>query len=112
MLTEEHEPVLHLVYLAEGEASVDSGGRLVALIQKQSFIGEITCLTGEPASGTVALTKPSLYFAIEAEQLREFTKSKPDVGNLLELAFAKQLRHKLVALNKSVSGQTVFAESA
>lgn len=109
VLTDEHEPVTHLVYLAEGEASVVSGGRMVALINRASFIGEITCMTGEPASGTVALTRPSLYFAIEAGMLRSFLNANRDVRDVLEMAFAKQLRHKLVALNKVVSQNSSFS---
>ncbi len=109
VLTTEHEPVSHLYYLAEGEASVLSGERMVALINGKSFIGEITCLTGEPASGTVTLTKPSLFFAVEADLLRDFLQNRPDMRDMLEMAFAKQLRHKLVALNKAVAGQAILA---
>ncbi len=112
VLTEEHQPVTHLVYLAEGEAFVESGNHLVALVRRHSFVGEVTCLTGEPASGTVVLTMPSLYFAIEAEQLRSFLKSRSDVRDMLELAFAKQLRRNLVALNNTVSRQAAFAGGA
>lgn len=109
VVTTEKEPVPHLVYLAEGEASVVSNGRMVALIKRKSFIGEITCMNGEAASGTVMLTVPSLLFFIDAERLREFAAKNPDIRDQLEIAFSRELRHKLVALNKVISEDTAFA---
>jgi CRP-like cAMP-binding protein len=112
VLTTENVPVSHLYYLAEGEASVVSGGRMVALVRPQHFIGEITCMSGEPAHGTVALTKPSYYFAVEVAAMRAFLDKNPDIRDMLEMAFAQQLRHKLVALNRVVASQSMFAGAA
>ena len=66
ILTTECEPVPYLAYLAKGEAAVTTSGRQIALIKQPAFIGEITCLDGEEATGTVQLTKPSLIFTIDA----------------------------------------------
>lgn len=109
VLTIEGEPVPQLAYLTEGEASVVSGGRMVALIKKENFIGEITCINGEAATATVALTRPSLVFCIEAGLLRDFLARKPEVRDHLEIAFSRALRNKLVVLNKAVSQSSVFA---
>ena len=101
VLTEEQKPIAHLVYLADGEASVWSGGQKVATLNPQSFIGEITYMTGAPANGTVTLTQPSFYFAVEAEKLRSFMRANADIAAAFEMSVAGQLRNKLVAQNKT-----------
>ena len=101
VLTEEQKPIAHLVYLADGEAAVWSAGQRVATLKPESFIGEITYMTGAPANGTVTLTEPSFYFAVEAEKLRSFMRSNADISAAFEMSVAGQLRNKLVAQNRS-----------
>ena len=96
-LTEQGEPVTHLVYLATGAASVSVDGKQVAVQSAKSFIGEITCLSGDPATATVALTESSRYFCIDAEHLRRFLNGNSEVCHALESSFASDLGKKLVA---------------
>lgn len=100
VLTRENVAISHLYYLADGEASVEAGGATIASIKPNNFIGEITYLTGAPANGTVSLTKPSFYFAIEAKKLRRFLKANADIASVLEMSMAGKLRDKLVARNQ------------
>jgi CRP-like cAMP-binding protein len=109
VITTENEPVPDLTYLAEGEAAVRSNDKMVALIKRGSFIGEITCLNGENATGTVELVRPSLIFSIDALVLREFLSKNADIKDFLEISFARELRHKLVALNKVISESADYA---
>ncbi|MEM7426014.1 MAG: cyclic nucleotide-binding domain-containing protein [Pseudomonadota bacterium] len=102
VLTEEQKPISHLVYLADGEAAVWSAGTQVAVLKPESFIGEITYMTGAPANGTVKLTQPAFYFAVEAEKLRKFMRSNAEIAAAFEMSVAGQLRNKLVAQNQTV----------
>lgn len=99
-VTEEGAPVHHLVFLASGTADIHSGGHVIALCRAPSFIGEMTCLTGEPATGTALLSTPSRYLAIEALALRRLVARNPVIRQALEAAFSRNMREKLVMSNR------------
>ena len=101
-LTEEGEPVSHLVYLADGQALVSSGGKPVAVCEPGAFIGEMTALHGDPANGTVKLIRHSRYWAIEAQQLRDLVGKDGEIANALESSFARNMRDKLVRSNRFI----------
>ena len=54
-LTQQGEPIQHLVYLVEGDAKVFSGGVEVATVGPGNYIGDVTYLMAEPATATVKL---------------------------------------------------------
>jgi CRP-like cAMP-binding protein len=101
-LTEEGEPVSHLIYLADGQALVSSGGKPVAVCEPGAFIGEMTALHGDPANGTVKLIRDSRYWAIEAQQLRDLVGKDGEIANALESSFARNMRDKLVRSNRFI----------
>ena len=98
-LTREGEKVEYLVYLANGEASVQVGDELVGTCNDDSYIGEMTCLSGEPATGTVTLTQPSRYFLISSEVLRDLCAKSTDIRIAVESSFAGDVRKKLIRSN-------------
>jgi len=73
----------------------------VAACHAGAFVGEMTVLTQEPATGTAILSKPSRYWAIDARVLRQLTKAEPEIHSALGISFAKNLREKLVASNQA-----------
>lgn len=105
-LTKEGEPVLNLIYLTEGEARVSHDNHNVAVCQPGSFVGEMTVMTGEPATGTVTLTKPSRYLALHAEAVRKLAFSSADIRQALNAAFSSNMREKLVASNRKLRDHT------
>lgn len=106
VLTNEGEPVLNLIYLTEGEARVSHDNHNVAVCQPGSFVGEMTVMTGEPATGTVTLTKPSRYLALHAEAVRKLSFSSADIRQALNAAFSSNMREKLVASNRKLRDRT------
>lgn len=106
VLTNEGEPVLNLIYLTEGEAHVSHDNHNVAVCQPGSFVGEMTVMTGEPATGTVTLTKPSRYLALHAEAVRKLSFSSADIRQALNAAFSSNMREKLVASNRKLRDRT------
>ncbi len=103
-LTREGEPVPHLIYLSEGEAAILSHGREVAVCGAGSFIGEMTVLQGDSATGTAMLKTPSRYWMIEAGVLRKLLESKPEIGQALQSSFTANLKDKLVRSNLQQTG--------
>ncbi len=102
-LTRQGEPVSHLIYLASGEAIIHSGGKPVAICSEGSFIGEMTVMKGDPATGTAKLYKPSRYWMIEAKALRKLINAKPEIGEAISAAFTTGLQDKLLRSNQLIS---------
>lgn len=111
VLTRQGEPVGHLYYLASGSVHVASNGAPVGEAQAGGFIGEITVLTGAPATGTVTVDRPSRLWCAPAAPLRAYADSHDDVRRALEAAFRQALADKLVATNRRLAGAPMSAGS-
>ena len=100
ILTREGEPVPHLYYLADGGATVFSQMRKVGRCGAGSFVGEVTVLSGDPATGTVEVDSPSRLWCAPAARLRLYAEQHDEVRRALENAFRRSLTAKLVAVNR------------
>lgn len=99
-LLHEGAPATHLFYLSEGEVSVSSGGREIATSGPGHFFGEITVLSGGPATASVTLTTAARFWCATADSLHAFLALYPDYRAILEAAFAGDLRDKLRLANQ------------
>lgn len=102
-LIREGEPVTHLFYIADGEAQVTSQGRAVAHVGPGDLVGEVTVLSGESASATITLTRPTRMWCAPAQSLRLYLDAHHDVRHAVEQSFAAALRSKLRDMNKAVA---------
>jgi hypothetical protein len=102
-LTREGEPVDHLYYLAEGEAQVLCRGVEVGRCAAGDLIGELTVLSGETATATVILTRPSRFWCAPAEDLRPYVEAHEDIRRAIEHGFATVLKAKLRASNRTIA---------
>ncbi len=102
-LTREGEPVRHLYYLAAGEARVMTRGRQVGRCRPGDLIGEISILSGEPASATVILAGPARFWCVSADMLRPYVEANEDIGRALEQGIARALKAKLHASNRAIA---------
>lgn len=106
VLIHEGERVQHLFYLSQGRARVTNGGKPIATCDPQTFIGEMTVLSGDPATGTVTLDAVSRFWCITAPALRRFLDENPDLQVALETGFSRDMRAKLVRANKALAEAT------
>lgn len=102
-LTREGEPVEHLYYLAEGDAKVMCDGVEVGHCGAGDLIGELTVLSGETATATVILTRPSRFWCAPAEDLRPYVEAHEDIRRSIEHGFATVLKAKLRASNRTIA---------
>jgi hypothetical protein len=102
-LTREGEPVDHLYYLAEGGAQVLCRGVEVGQCGAGDLIGELTVLSGETATATVILTRPSRFWCAPAEDLRPYVEHHEDIRRAIEHGFATVLKAKLRASNRTIA---------
>lgn len=102
-LTREGEPVEHLYYLADGDAQVLCRGVEVGHCGSGDLIGELTVLSGETATATVILTRPSRFWCAPAEDLRPYVEAHEDIRRAIEHGFATVLKAKLRASNRTIA---------
>jgi hypothetical protein len=105
VITRESEPVGELVYLARGKASVSLDGHVIGYCHDDTFIGELTCMTGAPATATVTIAAASRYFCIGAATLRQLAGPGSALRRALEDSFAGDTRKKLVMAGRHVQHQ-------
>lgn len=103
VLTVQGEPVNHLCFLASGEADVIVDGKVIAVCQAGAMIGEVTYLSGEPASATVLTNQAVRCLRFEAATLRQFLSRNPDIRAALEQNMANHLRTKLITASNNAS---------
>ncbi|MCU4651838.1 cyclic nucleotide-binding domain-containing protein [Roseibacterium sp. SDUM158016] len=107
ILATEGAAVDHLSYLAHGSASVEVGGVRVSLCGEGDFIGEMTALTGLPATATVRADGACRVWRIEAGRLREIVRRRDALEREVDAAFARNYREKLLQMNALVAAGRV-----
>lgn len=105
MLTEESKPLPSLYFLYDGAAKVSVAGNTVAELAPKSLVGEMSCLSGLPASATVTLSQTSRLFAIDVKKLNDFLARNLAVRYELEGRFAAQISDKLIRANTALSAR-------
>lgn len=101
VLTREGEPVTRLLYLADGIVQIEHGGRIVAICGPGDYIGELSYLSGNPASATAVVVKPARVLAFEQSRLAAAIKGDAPLRRTLESALNRNLAGKLVRSNEA-----------
>jgi len=111
VLTREGQPVDHLSFVVSGKADVIVREKTIASSGAGMAIGEITYLTGEPATATVHVAEHMHLLRFDAQQLREFIARNADIGAILEQNMANHLRSKLVSMSETASQSPLHASA-
>jgi len=104
-LTREGEPVDHLIYILAGTAEIISNDQIIAQCDAHSFIGELTAISGEPATATVRLKTDARYFSVGVRILREQLMRDPEIRTHLQACVSQAMLHKLVRTNQALAGR-------
>jgi CRP-like cAMP-binding protein len=104
-LMEENQRMPELAYIARGAAIVEMGGKLVGVCGPGDFLGEISFMSGQPASATVRVANKISYCAFDRSRLSDFLDKNPDIRSALEAGFNRNLAGKLVRMNETVGGK-------
>lgn len=103
VLATEGRPVENLVFVAEGVCRIEVGGVTVATVGPGGIIGEMTYLTGQPATATVIVETPARLLAFDRRRLGAFLDRHEDIGAELEQGIAGDLRGKLAATSRALA---------
>jgi CRP-like cAMP-binding protein len=98
-LTTEGEPVRQLIYIAEGIAKIEHAGRLVAICGPGDYVGELSFLSGKPATATATVVKPTRVLSFDQAKLAASVAADPQLRRTLESALNKNLAGKLTRAN-------------
>jgi CRP-like cAMP-binding protein len=98
-LTEEGRAVTELVFIADGVMQIEQAGRIVAVCGPGDFVGEMSFVTGAPASATAIAAKPVRYLAFEQARLRAAVEADNDLRQALDASLNHNLVGKLAKAN-------------
>lgn len=91
-----------LKFIVEGSARIEHNNNILGLVGKGDFLGEMSYLTGKPASATVVTNTKVRYLGFDGAKLRDHLTKNPDVRHALESSFNRNLVEKLVKTNEMV----------
>lgn len=97
-LTVQHTPVARLHVLAQGQASVVVDGKPVAGVHPGGIVGEMSFLSGAPASATVTVTQAVRAFAIDSAALQALLAGDDELQAQFHHALGAELAGKVLAL--------------
>lgn len=101
VLVEEGEASPQLVFIARGAASVEAGGKMVGVCGPGDFLGEMSFLSGRPASATVRVANEIRCCVFDPVVLRALTRKNPGIKQALEYSFNRNLVGKLERMNEA-----------
>jgi hypothetical protein len=103
-LTEQGQPVHHLVYLLSGEVTIEVDGRTVGRCEPGNFVGEMSLVDGGPASATAKVAREAYCWMIPTDRLRKLQREASPLMAALEVGIAHDLKRKILASNARPTG--------
>lgn len=100
VLTTEHEKVEDLAYLHSGRVTVMIDGHHVGYCDPGTYIGELTFLTGGPATATVTVKEPCRCLVFSMKRIAPLIKRNPEIRMALVASFSGDTKSKLLQRNR------------
>ena len=98
-LTTEGEPVPELMFVTRGVAVVERGGAAVAACEVGDYVGEMSFLTGKPASATTRAFKPMRVIVFDQVKLKAAIDGDAGIRRAMESSLNLNLVGKLFRAN-------------
>ena len=95
VIVKKDEKVSHLSLMFRGMARVNIGRERYAQIRDGQFIGEMSFVSGNLASGTVTAEEKSIIVEWPQIELRHLLNESSAIGNCIQALFNQDLRRKL-----------------
>jgi serine/threonine protein phosphatase PrpC len=103
VLVEQGSPGTSMYVILEGEVSVQVNGIEVARLSAGEHFGELALVDAEPRSASVAGVTFGSAISVSAEQLRDFCRGEPELGNALLWKMMSALGQRLRRTNARIS---------
>jgi CRP-like cAMP-binding protein len=92
-----------LMYVAEGEVSVQVKGVNVGTRPPQTYIGELSSLDGAPATATVEAVEDCRCFVIAADRIRNLVDTNADIRLSLLASFSANTKDTLLRRSDEIA---------
>jgi hypothetical protein len=99
-LTVEGRPPSHLVFVATGRVGIHVGEVRVAECGPGAFVGEMSLIDEGTASATARVEGGARVWRIPVRRLETLRQSRPEQTAALDASIARDIRAKLVTLNR------------
>ena len=93
-----------LIYVARGAAAIMHDGQMVGVCGAGDFLGEMSLITGDPASATVEVTNPMRIAVFDLDALHRLSSGLPELARGLDHALNRGLAAKILRMN-AAAGQ-------
>ncbi|TNF62904.1 MAG: cyclic nucleotide-binding domain-containing protein [Rhodobacteraceae bacterium] len=104
VLTREGQTPEYLTYVDMGEVRIESRGRLVRVVAGGHFIGEMSLMGDDKAVATTIVQGEASVWRIERAKVERLRETSPATMSVLEAAFARDMRAKIVFQNAQGTG--------
>jgi len=101
-LTREGALVDDLMFIAEGVVQIERGGQIVAVCGPGDFLGEMSFVSGSPASATAVVARPLRYLAFNQLRLHNAIEADSELKQALDASFNRNLVGKLAKSGQGV----------
>jgi hypothetical protein len=88
-----------LVYIARGRASIEHDGTLIGMCGAGDFAGEMSLVSGDPATATVTAEEDMRIAQFDRDALGHFSREVPELGNAISAALNRGLAAKVARMN-------------
>lgn len=105
-LTTEGALVDELMFIAEGVVQIERDGRIVAVCGPGDFLGEMSFVSGSPASATAVVARPLRYLAFNQMRLRNALEADSELKQAMDASFNRNLVGKLAKSGMGVPAGT------
>jgi CRP-like cAMP-binding protein len=107
LLTTQGLPVEHLQFVSAGRVRIEKDGVPVAICGPGDFIGEMSFVTGQPATATAVADEDVTILSFERGLLDRLLTTDDYLRSALESSFNRNLVEKLVKSNTTSSDRVV-----
>lgn len=92
----------HLIFIADGEVRITVDDVEVGLCYRGNLVGEISILSGTPATATAVALTPVRYLALERNALRRLIVREREIEQAIDMSFRKEFREKIASANEAL----------
>ena len=111
-LIEQGTPIDALMVVISGGVQITRNGKHLHELKDFAVVGEVTCLTGDPATATVAVRKDAELFIINREVLFNILNKNTDIRRAFEIGRQNAIYHKLSIANSQLAQQSTHPTAA
>jgi CRP-like cAMP-binding protein len=101
ILIDEDQIAPRLIFLVKGAVSIERAGKIVGVCGHSDFLGEMSFMSGKPATATAVVANQVRYLSFDRDILKSALERDKEVRHAMESSFNRNLVGKLAKSNES-----------